>query len=48
LLDLNVDAEGFRTLAMVVVCTIILSILSNGLTAIPFATAFGKRASRES
>ena len=35
------------TLAMVVACTIILSILAHGLTAIPFAAAFGKRASRE-
>ncbi len=44
----DLDAEGLRTLVMVVACTIILSILAHGLTAIPFATAFGKRASRES
>ena len=36
------------TLAVVVACTIILSIFAHGLTAIPFATAFGKRVSRES
>jgi NhaP-type Na+/H+ or K+/H+ antiporter len=45
---LDAKLPGGDTLAVVVACTIILSILAHGLTAIPFATAFGKRASRES
>ncbi len=45
---LDAKLPGGDTLAMVVACTIILSILAHGLTAIPFAAAFGKRASRES
>lgn len=45
---LDAKLPGGDTLAVVVACTIILSIIAHGLTAIPFATAFGKRASRES
>ncbi len=45
---LNANLPGGETLSMVVVCTILLSILAHGLTANPLATAFGKRAGRQS
>ena len=45
---LDAKLPGGHTMAMVVACTIILSILAHGLTAIPFATAFGKRSAGES
>jgi len=45
---LDAKLPGGDTLAVVVACTIILSIITHGLTAIPFATAFGKRAGKES
>jgi NhaP-type Na+/H+ or K+/H+ antiporter len=40
---LNASLPGSRTLAYVVAWTVILSILVHGVTAIPWAKAFGRR-----
>lgn len=41
---LNAGVPGAGAIAMVVVCTVILSILAHGITGDPWATAFGRRA----
>jgi len=41
---LGADVTGSDTLAATVVCTVTLSILAHGLTAIPFANAYSARA----
>ena len=41
---LGKDLPGQNTLAMTVVCTIVLSIVAHGLTAMPLAAVYGKRA----
>jgi len=45
---LNAGVPGAGAIAMVVVCTVILSILAHGITGDPWATAFGRRAARRS
>jgi NhaP-type Na+/H+ and K+/H+ antiporter len=39
----NADLPHGGTVAMVVVCTVVLSILAHGVTANPWAKAFGER-----
>ena len=46
MLDAQVPNSG--VLAMVVVCTVVLSILTHGVTANPWAKAFGARAAKSS
>ena len=45
---LDSGVPGAGAIAMVVVCTVILSIMAHGLTGDPWATAFGRRAARRS
>lgn len=39
----NADVQNSGTLAMVVVCTILLSIIAHGITANSWATTYGER-----
>ncbi len=43
----NSDLPGGGTIAMVVTCTVLLSILAHGITATPFATAYGRYSQRK-
>ncbi len=40
---LNEDLPGGELLAVIVVCTVVLSIIAHGLTANPFAKSFASR-----
>jgi NhaP-type Na+/H+ or K+/H+ antiporter len=44
---LNVNLAGGKTLGFVVVCTVCLSIIAHGLTAVPLAKAIGRRLGKE-